>query len=155
MLITRDHQQQIEKCESNKDVQIIYNNLIQDKESVVIYADKVQITQVITNLLENAINVTKQGKIIITVDKETNSNIGNASSGNDKVIVNVKNTGNGIHQDILPRLFSKYTTKSVQGIGLGLFISKRILDVHGCNIWAEKNADGKGSTFTFNLPCST
>jgi two-component system, OmpR family, sensor histidine kinase VicK len=64
----------------------------------------------------------------------------------------VKDTGSGIHPDILPRLFSKFASKSFQGTGLGLFISKNIIEAHGGNIWAENNPDSKGATFTFTLP---
>jgi signal transduction histidine kinase len=67
----------------------------------------------------------------------------------------VKDTGEGIDQEIFPRLFSKFTTTSKSsndGIGLGLFISKAIVEAHGGKIWAENNSNGKGSTFTFSLP---
>ncbi len=68
------------------------------------------------------------------------------------VLVSIKDTGAGIDPDILPRLFTKFATKSVAGTGLGLFISKAIVEAHGGKIWAENNADGKGSTFYFSLP---
>jgi two-component system, OmpR family, sensor histidine kinase VicK len=54
----------------------------------------------------------------------------------------------------MPRLFTKFATKSVTGTGLGLFISKSIVEAHGGRIWARNNADGKGSTYYFNLPLS-
>ena len=57
-----------------------------------------------------------------------------------------------IDVDLLPRLFSKFVTKSFQGTGLGLFICKGIIETHGGRIWAENNEDGKGATFTFTLP---
>ena len=66
--------------------------------------------------------------------------------------MSVKDTGLGIDPEILPRLFSKFVTKSDKGTGLGLFISKSIIDAHGGMIWAENNADGKGSKFMFNIP---
>ncbi len=59
----------------------------------------------------------------------------------------------GIDSEILPRLFSKFATKSFQGTGLGLFISKSIIEAHGGRMWAENNTDGeKGATFYFTLP---
>ncbi len=52
----------------------------------------------------------------------------------------------------MPELFSKFTAKSFSGTGLGLYISKSIVEAHGGKIWAENNSDGKGTTFTFILP---
>ena len=66
--------------------------------------------------------------------------------------MSVKDTGSGIDPEILPRLFSKFVTKSDKGTGLGLFISKSIIDAHGGMIWAENNANGIGSKFTFSIP---
>jgi signal transduction histidine kinase len=64
----------------------------------------------------------------------------------------VRDSGLGIDPEILPRLFTKFATKSETGTGLGLFISKNIIEAHGGRIWAENNADGKGATFAFSLP---
>ena len=58
----------------------------------------------------------------------------------------------GISSEIIDRLFSKFATKSDTGTGLGLYISKSIIEAHGGRIWAENNADGKGATFSFSLP---
>ena len=72
----------------------------------------------------------------------------------DEVLISIKDTGTGIDPDIMPRLFTKFISKSVAGTGLGLFISKSIIEAHGGKIWAENNADGKGATFAFSLPLS-
>src|SRR6266487_130781 len=109
--------------------------------NIVVEADKGRITQVISNLLRNAIKFTSEGIISI-----------NAFRKDYHVIVSVKDTGSGIDPEILPRLFSKFVTKSDKGTGLGLFISKSIIDAHGGMIWAENNADGKGSKFMFSIP---
>ena len=109
--------------------------------NIVIEADKGRITQVISNLLRNAIKFTSEGVISI-----------NAFRKDYHVIVSVKDTGSGIDPEILPRLFSKFVTKSDKGTGLGLFISKSIIDAHGGMIWAENNANGIGSKFTFSIP---
>jgi signal transduction histidine kinase len=109
--------------------------------NIVVEADKGRITQVISNLLRNAIKFTSEGVISI-----------NAFRKDHHVIVSVKDTGLGIDPEILPRLFSKFVTKSDKGTGLGLFISKSIIDSHGGMIWAENNADGKGSKFMFSIP---
>ena len=109
-------------------------------------ADRVRVTQVISNILSNALKFTK-GKgsmIFITIEKKQNK----------EVIVKIKDTGTGIDPEILPRLFSKFATKSYQGTGLGLFISKGIIEAHGGRIWAENNAVERGATFSFSLPVS-
>ena len=70
----------------------------------------------------------------------------------NEIVVSVKVTGTGIDAEILPRLFTKFSTKSDTGTGLGLFISKSIVEAHDGKIWAENNADGKGAKFSFSLP---
>ncbi|MDQ6723848.1 MAG: HAMP domain-containing histidine kinase, partial [Thermoproteota archaeon] len=64
----------------------------------------------------------------------------------------IKDDGTGIDLDIMSRLFTKFATKSEAGIGLGLFISKSIVEAHGGKIWAKNNSDGAGATFYFTLP---
>jgi two-component system sensor histidine kinase VicK len=105
-------------------------------------ADKGRTSQVISNLLSNAIKFTKKGTITTTKMNEDNNHI----------LISVRDTGIGIDSEILPELFSKFKAKSFSGTGLGLFISKSIVEAHGGRIWAEKNSDGKGTTFTFSLP---
>jgi len=113
------------------------------KEDFFVEADKERITQVISNLLSNAIKFTKEGSISITEQMDDNK----------EVVVNVHDTGSGIDPEIMPRLFTKFATKSDIGTGLGLFISKSIVEAHGGRIWAENNNDGKGgATFTLSLP---
>ena len=113
------------------------------KEDIFIEADRSRIYQVILNLLNNAIKFTnEEGVIIITTERKANN-----------IVVSVNDNGHGIDPDILPRLFTKFATKSeVGGTGLGLFISKSIVESHGGRIWAENNQDGKGATFAFSLP---
>jgi signal transduction histidine kinase len=108
---------------------------------VIIEADKGRISQVISNLLANAVKFTKDGIIRVAVEKKDN-----------EIIISIKDTGTGIDSEILPRLFTKFATTSNTGTGLGLFISKSIVQAHGGRIWAENNSDGKGSTFYFSLP---
>jgi two-component system, OmpR family, sensor histidine kinase VicK len=73
---------------------------------------------------------------------------------NGTIIVRVKDSGQGIDQSILPRLFTKFASKSYKGTGLGLFISKGIIEAHGGKIWGENNPDGRGVKFSFSLPTS-
>lgn len=75
------------------------------------------------------------------------------SDQNNEVIVTVRDTGKGINPEIMPGLFSKFVTRSQQGTGLGLFISKNIIESHGGKIWAENNVlGGRGTIFSFTLP---
>jgi signal transduction histidine kinase len=118
--------------------------LIQDS-TLIIEADKEKIIQVISNLVGNAIKFTKEGTISIITEIEENGH-------SKELIVSVKDTGEGIDPEVLPKLFSKFVGKSYQGTGLGLFISKSIIEALGGRIWAENNTDGKGATFSFTLP---
>jgi signal transduction histidine kinase len=107
-------------------------------------ADRMRISQVVSNLLSNAVKFTKQGTIYISTDNK-----------DGQVVVSVKDTGPGIDSEIMPRLFTKFTSKSQTGTGLGLFISKSIIEAHGGRIWAENNKDRKGATVAFRLPLET
>jgi signal transduction histidine kinase len=114
-----------------------------DNQHVIIKADRTRIAQVLMNLLDNSINFSQEGIISVTttIDPEGNS-----------ITVSVKDTGSGINPDILPRLFSKFATASEKGTGLGLYISRKIIEAHGGKISAENNKDGKGATFAFTIP---
>jgi two-component system, OmpR family, sensor histidine kinase VicK len=125
-------------------VELVFNSL--DHNVVFVEADKARITQLISNLLNNAIKFTKRGTVFIGIQEE------NKQESLQKFVVTVRDTGTGIDSEILPRLFEKFASKSSKGTGLGLFISKSIVEAHGGRIWAENNANGKGATFTFSLP---
>jgi signal transduction histidine kinase len=112
---------------------------------LMVNADKSRIYEVISNLLSNAIKFTDEGRIVIRAEK-------NEQDDRQYALVTVKDTGPGIHPDILPRLFTKFASKSEHGTGLGLFISKSIIEAHGGRIWGENNPDGRGATFFFTLP---
>ena len=131
---------------SNRNVKLEYR-LIQGQrktDSLLLYADRIRISQVLSNLLANAIKFTEEGNIIVTVE-------GNAENKNSTV-VSVTDSGVGIDSEILPQLFTKFASKSFQGTGLGLFISKSIIDAHGGKMWAENNSNGRGATFYLSLP---
>jgi signal transduction histidine kinase len=138
--VVQDYRNQIEKDDiitlsykSKKDINFL------------VEADRYRITQVISNLLDNAIKFTKEGIISVTLEKKKEDN-------RQEVLVSVKDSGTGIHSDILPKLFSKFATKAEKGTGLGLFISRSIVEAHGGRIWGENNTDGKGARFSFTLP---
>jgi signal transduction histidine kinase len=119
-----------------------------NNQDVFVDADKERLAQVIFNLLNNAIKFTQEGSITISAQEKEER---------DKkiVIVSVKDTGRGIDVKMLPRLFSKFVSNSERGgTGLGLYISKSIIEAHGGKIWATNNSDGKGAIVSFNLPVS-
>jgi two-component system sensor histidine kinase VicK len=116
-------------------------------------ADKARITQVISNVLNNAVKFTeaklnkgKGERGIITINTE--------KVDDDQAIVSINDTGIGIDPGIMPRLFEKFASKSFQGTGLGLYICKSIIESHDGRIWAENHEDGRGATFYFSLPIS-
>jgi signal transduction histidine kinase len=123
--------------------------LLYRPRDIFIEADKARITQVLSNLLSNAIKFTKartgedEGRTVSIVAEDINS----------EAFVTVKDNGIGIDPEILPKLFEKFASKSYQGTGLGLYISKSIVESHGGRIRAENNLDGNGgATFSFSLP---
>jgi signal transduction histidine kinase len=120
-----------------------------EPNDILLKADKNRISQVVSNLISNALKFTSGGTISVQT-----SVYGNDKSNNNEVIVSIRDNGQGIDPEILPRLFSKFATKSYSGTGLGLFICKSIVEAHGGSIWAENNSDGKGATFSFTLPLS-
>jgi two-component system, OmpR family, sensor histidine kinase VicK len=118
----------------------------QNADLFLIEADRGRISQVVSNLLSNAVKFTNECDTIYVNLKENDTGSGR------EFIVRIKDTGTGIDPEILPRLFTKFATKSDRGTGLGLFISKSIVEAHGGKIWAENNSDVKGATFAFSLP---
>ena len=130
---------------NKNNVKIIYEP---NRNKIFVNADKTRLTQVISNILDNALKFTQEGFIIIT----TRITYKEKDNDDNKVIVIIKDSGIGIDNEILPRLFTKFATKSDQGTGLGLFIVKKIIEAHGGKIWAENNSNGIGSTFYFTLP---
>jgi two-component system, OmpR family, sensor histidine kinase VicK len=118
-----------------------------------VLADKGRIIQVINNLLNNAIKFTQKGTISISLESKKKQDGDDGGGDNDYILISVKDTGKGIDPGILPNLFTKFATKSEsRGTGLGLFISKNIIESHGGKIWAQNNNDGIGATFSFSLP---
>ena len=123
-----------------KDIQIRFESNVK-KSSVMVEGDKERIFEVISNFLYNAIKFTEEGEIVVVLDEK-----------DGQAMVSVRDTGSGIAPEVYPNLFTKFTTKSERGTGLGLFIAKNIVEAHGGKIWAENNSDGRGATFTFSLP---
>jgi len=140
-----DYRNQIERERNQKDIKLVYENNDDNKpRDIFVEADRERLTQVISNLISNAIKFTQEGVIKVSVEVKDNRD----------AVMTIKDNGEGIDSEIMPRLFTKFATKSITGTGLGLFISKSIVDAHGGKIWGENNKDGRGATFTFSLPLS-
>jgi two-component system, OmpR family, sensor histidine kinase VicK len=123
----------------------LYNNIIHD--SLLVKLDKSRIAQVVWNLLDNAFKFTNDGDTInIILDIEF-------INDQKYVVISIRDSGKGIDREILPKLFTKFTTRSEKGIGLGLYITKSIIEAHSGRIWARNNESGTGATFSFTLPC--
>jgi signal transduction histidine kinase len=130
-----------------KNIKFSYTPADDSQQVIIIKADRTRIAQVLMNLLDNSINFSQEGIISVTttaIDPDAKS-----------ITVSVKDAGSGINPDIISRLFSKFATASEKGTGLGLYISKKIIEAHGGKIWAENNKDGKGATFSFTLPLTS
>jgi signal transduction histidine kinase len=150
--MVQDYSSEISKIDKNV---ILSFSCSKKLESTPIIADENRIKQVICNLIDNAIKFTQRGEIIIATEIDKKHN---------QVMVKVKDTGKGIDSDILPKLFTRFTTISEKGTGLGLYICKGIIEAHNGRIWAENNYDisrtdatdgeADGATFSFSLPLS-
>jgi two-component system, OmpR family, sensor histidine kinase VicK len=131
------------RIQSGKNVELVLLNA--DKAAFVV-ADKGRISQVLSNLVSNALKFTKSGTVSVSIEEVKNDDY------KKEFIAAIKDTGTGIDSDIMPQLFTKFVSKSQTGTGLGLFISKSIVEAHSGRIWAENNSEGKGATFRFSLP---
>ena len=135
--LVTEYSRHIENDQSkNKELKISYEPI-----HVRIFADRYRITQVISNIINNAIKFTDQGSIAIE---------GTVSSS--ELTIKIIDTGKGIDKEIVNRLFDKFVSRSEQGTGLGLFISKNIMESHGGTIIGYNNENGTGATFVFTLP---
>ena len=130
-----------------RDIRLLKTAHSSASRGTIVLADKGRITRVIYNLISNAIKFTEE--------KDTISISVNSTTTDQKekfALITVKDKGEGISPDIMPRLFTKFASKSYTGTGLGLFICKSIIEAHDGRIWAENNTDGRGATFCFSLP---
>src|SRR5215216_1225650 len=178
--VIEDYREQIANG-NNGNVKLIYepanssssssnsNGNTSNSSIILVEADRRRLAQVISNLLNNAIKFTKEGTVTVSSTTTTSSIIkrkdaemdtgegeeGGGAAKEEEVVIAVKDTGTGIDPELMPRLFTKFATKSYQGTGLGLYISKSIIEAHGGKMWAENNnsdREHKGATFYFTLP---
>lgn len=138
MEIVQEYEEMLYNRNAGHEVKIVC-----EADDAIVNADRVRITQVLSNLIANAIEFTKQGRIIV-----------NCKWKDGQALVGVRDSGPGINPEIMPRLFHKFATKSDKGTGLGLFVSKSIIEAHGGKIWAENIKQG-GALFAFALPSVT
>ena len=110
---------------------------------IVVEADKARLFEVVSNLLSNAVKFTASGSITISAEKTQDGRVAR---------VKVTDSGTGIHPDMKPKLFTRFASKSESGTGIGLYLSKSIIDAHGGTIWGDNNPDGSGATFGFEIP---
>jgi signal transduction histidine kinase len=135
-----DYKREEQRTKGHRKIRLSFSDNM-DK-NVIIEGDKERITQVISNLLSNAIKFTdKGGEISLNIERDTH-----------QVIVIVKDNGQGINPEMHARLFTKFATNSSVGTGLGLYISKSIVEAHGGKMWDENNRVGRGASFGFVLP---
>jgi len=112
-----------------------------------VLADRVQIQQVLVNLFRNALEAMAQSQKRELI--ATNSKV-----ADDMIEIEVSDTGMGFQDDVLPNLFQTFFTTKETGMGVGLSISRSIIEAHGGRMWAENNAAG-GATFRFTLPAAS
>jgi two-component system, OmpR family, sensor histidine kinase VicK len=151
----KSHIRNVNRNINNKQgtLQLSYNTSQSITSELMIEADRDRINQAVSNLLNNAIKFTsKQGGTISLTAEKRNGSKNDKNDNPEEVVINVVDTGEGIDREIIPRLFTKFASKSNSGTGLGLYISKSIIETHGGRMWAENNPDGKGATFSFSLP---
>jgi C4-dicarboxylate-specific signal transduction histidine kinase len=108
--------------------------------------DRVQIQQVVMNLMVNALDAMKD-----VIDRPHVLKVRTATNGNTEVVVAVQDCGIGIDEEQAERLFTAFYSTKAEGMGMGLSISRSIMEAHGGRLWAETN-DGPGATFTLALP---
>jgi signal transduction histidine kinase len=152
--IIEEYREQIKKSPLCKNIKFYF--LFPNEKDLFVYADKERITQVISNLLDNSIKfIEDEGSIYISIKKISRSDrikYNTDLNREDQVIISIRDTGTGILEEIYPKLFTKFATKSITGTGLGLYISKSIIEAHGGQIWAENNDKDKGAKFSLRLP---
>jgi signal transduction histidine kinase len=135
----------IEELLSDYSIQVNKKNIKLDLDTlskkIMIHADKIRIIEVLDNLLSNAIKFTEKGQVVISIQKISN-----------RVVIAISDTGCGINEEDHKKIFSKFYTTDKLGTGLGLYISRIIVEKHLGRIEGRNNKNGIGSTFTIELP---
>lgn len=151
-----DFESSLKKIGKEDGIKIKFDtSLISDKR-LLVSIDKLRFAQILNNIITNAIKYSDENsKITISVARQVNDSY-SARYFRDKnknmIVLSVTDEGKGITQEILPKIFDRFVTSSESGTGLGLYITKKLVEAHGGSIWCYNNRDGKGSTFEFTLP---
>ena len=160
--IIKEFEHYLERNNINIKFKLHFENV--NLNSAIVFVDRNRIAQVISNLINNSIKFipneyekndnVEEGIINIIVEKIKTCSKDNEDSNiiMNEIVVSIKDNGKGIDNEIYPRLFGKFASKSFQGTGLGLYICKNIVKAHSGKIWAKNNEDGKGAIFSFSLP---
>ncbi len=142
--LRKDIQERIDEISANLTVPKI--SFFASDDPLMVEGDRVRLGEVVSNLVNNAIRFSSKNqlsRLVISAEKKNNDNF---------ALVKVKDSGPGIDSEVMPKLFTKFFTKSESGIGLGLYISKLIVEAHGGKIWAENNTGEPGASFIFTVP---
>ena len=112
-----------------------------------ITGDRIQLQQVILNLLRNASDA-----MVAVHDRPRQLLIKTEREDGDRVCVSVRDAGVGIDPQTMKELFGAFYPTKSDGLGIGLFVCRSIIERHQGRLWAEPNDDGPGATFSFSIP---
>ncbi|HEU5119945.1 MAG TPA: HAMP domain-containing sensor histidine kinase [Candidatus Nitrosocosmicus sp.] len=140
----------------HNDIIIKYDNKLISNNKILIDIDRTRFSQILNNIVNNSFKFSNEnGKVTITIKESVNNkNTLSNNNNNNTVVISISDEGKGISQDMLPRLFERFVTDSESGTGLGLYITKKLVEAHGGSILGYNNSKGKGCTFEITLPTS-
>jgi signal transduction histidine kinase len=137
------------------DIIIKYDDKLVSDNKVIVDIDRTRFSQILNNIVNNSFKFSNEnGKVTITIKESVNNKNTSGNNNNKSVVISISDEGKGISQDMLPRLFERFVTNSESGTGLGLYITKKLVEAHNGSIWGYNNSKGKGCTFEITLPIS-
>ena len=146
-----NYQTSRKKNANNKNSLIIkYGTKLKNNDKLLIDLDKIRFFQILNNLVNNAFKFSNENSEVIISIKEDQDD----KDSDGYILISISDQGKGISQSMVPHLFERFATDSRSGTGLGLYITKKLVEAHGGRIWGYNNINGKGSTFEFTLPVS-
>ena len=133
----------------------VYYRPSADVGPVMIELDRDRIIQVLSNLVNNALNSSNKRRIIGNNEVFPIEIFMKKDDSSEEITIRVRDGGTGIDKSLNGKLFTKFVTTTDGGTGLGLYVSKNLVEAHGGKIWAYNNSNGRGATFCFTLPLKT